>query len=131
MKEADPVPPLTTSDRVFRSVIAGGALGVATFLIWATVQFSVAANLRGNISETVGLSAIIVAPIAAAVAVLAGLAIGALSRKGKLRWNLLWAQLVFILICAGLITCIVWIPANSQSKPPPPLASPAAPSASP
>lgn len=113
---ADPplVPPLSVTARVTRSVLSCMALAIVTFGLWATIQFIVAAQVSDQTqSETVGLSTLIFAPLGAAVAGITGLVVGAVSRKGKLRWNLLWTQLIFLAICAGIVA---WIVLDSQPK---------------
>jgi hypothetical protein len=91
-------PPLTASGRIIRGLLAGTVLTIAVFVMWMIVQFSIAATLSGTDAEAVGLTAIVTGPIAGVLAGIAGLIIGALSRKGKLRWGVFWTLAVFLVL---------------------------------
>lgn len=95
-------PALETGQRVRRAVGGALVLAILVYLVWATIQFCVAASATSKAKgELLGYSAILTSPLASALALLVGAVLGAMAPKGLLRWRILWTTLIFAVLAAG------------------------------
>lgn len=92
-------PDLSAAQRLLRAF--GGFLGLLILACvgWGTVQFIAAASAPGrNLQEMLGYQTILTAPLAGVAGGLAGAVLGWLSPKGRLRWRIAAATLIFTLL---------------------------------
>lgn len=82
--------PVPRSKRVAIAIVAAVLMGGFVMMAWSILGFVIASTLRGNKSETVGLSTILIAPAGAALAALVAFGVGLIPYGPRpwIRWVL-------------------------------------------